>query len=215
MTNIEQLHQPSLAAGRRNWLMLVGNRAVAALIPNSDDMFPHYRWLSVILAESPFDDHGWCSVDFTTLKIAQYDIEQWWHHAARGERYDPQASLRSAELRLPRRRVMPEGQGAKRKLPALPTLRRRACATLRLVAAANFRSRALPPFTTAPRVSRAVSAASAGCCKVEKAFKRSLGHSGAAAAHRIRRHLDRHLGPCRGQWGGPGSRTHLSGTRKV
>ena len=89
MTNIEQLHQPRWQPDGENWLMLVGNRAVAALIPNSDDMFPHYRWLSVILAESPFDDHGWCSVDFTTLEIAQYDIEQWWHHAARGERYDP------------------------------------------------------------------------------------------------------------------------------
>ena len=69
--------------------MIVGNHTVATLIPNSDDVFPQYTWLSAILAESPFDDHGWCSVDFATLEFAQYDIEQWWHHAATWRALDP------------------------------------------------------------------------------------------------------------------------------
>jgi hypothetical protein len=89
MTTIEQLHKPRWQQDGGNWLMIVGNRAVAAIVPNSDDLFPQYRWLSVILAESPFDDHGWCSVDFTSLGCAQYDLEQWWHYAARGQRYNP------------------------------------------------------------------------------------------------------------------------------
>ena len=42
MTTIEQLHKPRWQQDGDNWLMIVGNRAVATLI-----------WLSVILAESP------------------------------------------------------------------------------------------------------------------------------------------------------------------
>jgi hypothetical protein len=89
MATIEQLYKPRWQQDDVNWLMIVGNRTVAALISNSEERFPQYKWMSVILAESPFDDHGWCAVDFATLEIAQYDIEQWWHHAARGERYVP------------------------------------------------------------------------------------------------------------------------------
>ena len=89
MPTLEQLHKPRWQQDGENWLMIVGNRAVAALIPNSDEQFPHYKWLSLILAESPIDDYGWCSVDFTSLEIGQYDLEQWWHYASRGERYNP------------------------------------------------------------------------------------------------------------------------------
>ena len=89
MTTIEQLHKPRWQQDGDNWLMIVGNRAVATLIPNSDDLFPQYIWLSGILAESPFDDHGWSEVDFNSLETVQYDLEQWWHHAAVGKRYDP------------------------------------------------------------------------------------------------------------------------------
>ena len=60
MPTLEQLHKPRWQPDGENWLMIVGNHAVAALIPNSDEQFPQYKWLSVILAESPFDDHGWC-----------------------------------------------------------------------------------------------------------------------------------------------------------
>jgi hypothetical protein len=69
--------------------MIVGNRVVAGLIPNSDDLFSEYRWLSVVYAESPFEGYGWSAVDFISLQDAQYDLEQWWHHAARGQCYDP------------------------------------------------------------------------------------------------------------------------------
>jgi hypothetical protein len=85
MVEIAALHRPHWQQDGENWLMIVGNPAVAALIPNSDEQFPHYKWLSLIFAESLFDDYGRCSVDFTSLEIAQYDIEQWWHHASRGE----------------------------------------------------------------------------------------------------------------------------------
>ena len=85
MATIEQLHKPRWQPDGDNWIMIVGNHAVAALIPNSDERFPNYKWLSIILAESPFDDHGWCSVDFTSLESGQYDLEQWWHHVSRGQ----------------------------------------------------------------------------------------------------------------------------------
>ena len=88
MTTIEHLHKPRWQQDGDNWLMIVGNRAVATLITNSDDLFPQYIWLSVILAESR-RSFECCSVDFTSLGCAQYDLEQWWHYAARGQRYNP------------------------------------------------------------------------------------------------------------------------------
>ena len=90
MTKIEQLHKPRWQPDDENWLMIVGNRAVAVIIPNSDERFPHYKWLSEILSDSPYAEYGWSAVDFSSLAIAQYEIEQWWHHASRGLRYDPQ-----------------------------------------------------------------------------------------------------------------------------
>ena len=89
MSNIQQLQKPHWQQDGDNWLMIFGNHAVAAIIPNADERLPHVQWLSLILAESPFDDHGWNAVDFTSLDIAQYDLEQWWHHASRGVPYNP------------------------------------------------------------------------------------------------------------------------------
>jgi hypothetical protein len=90
MTDIQPLHKPRWQPDAENWLMIVGNLAVATLVPTNEPNFPHYKWMSVILAESPFDDQGWSAVDFGSRECAQYDLEQWWHHASRGERYDPQ-----------------------------------------------------------------------------------------------------------------------------
>ena len=87
MTDIQTL--PRWQQDGENWIMIVGNHVVAGLIPTADENFPQYKWMSVIFAESPFDDHGWSAVDFTSLEIAQYDIEKWWHHASRGECYKP------------------------------------------------------------------------------------------------------------------------------
>ncbi len=52
---------------------MIGNRSVARLIPNSDERFPQYHWLSVIDGDE-FPDHGWHAVDFETLEIAQYNL---------------------------------------------------------------------------------------------------------------------------------------------
>jgi formylglycine-generating enzyme required for sulfatase activity len=34
-----------------------------------------------------YADSPWHAVDFRTLAIAKYDIEQWWLHFCRGEAY--------------------------------------------------------------------------------------------------------------------------------
>jgi hypothetical protein len=71
-----------------DWLMIVGNRTVAALIWNPNDrLFPHLTWLSRILCDKP-DDFGWDAVDYASLPCAQYNLEQWWRYAMRGQRYD-------------------------------------------------------------------------------------------------------------------------------
>jgi hypothetical protein len=90
MTVFPPLHEPRWQRDGENWLMTVGNRTVATLIPTDDPNFPHYKWMSVVLDESPFDDQGWSAVDFGALECGQYDLEHWWHYAARGQRYNPQ-----------------------------------------------------------------------------------------------------------------------------
>ena len=64
--------------------MVIGNRSVARVIPIFDVVLPKYKWLSVIDCDE-FDGLRWSEVDFETLEIAKYDIEQWWVHMCRGE----------------------------------------------------------------------------------------------------------------------------------
>ena len=68
--------------------MVVGNEPVAKLIPISDEQFPQYQWLSLIVT-ADYPEHGWHAVDFATLESAQHTLEQWWDHALRGEAYRP------------------------------------------------------------------------------------------------------------------------------
>ena len=88
MIEAHLLHGPKWQLVETDWHLIVGNRTVAVLIPNCDDRFPHYRWLSRIVRDEP-DDCGWHAVDFETLEMAQHDIGQWWRHACRGEAYRP------------------------------------------------------------------------------------------------------------------------------
>ena len=207
MTTIEQLHKPRWQQDGDNWLMIVGNRAVATLIPNSDDLFPQYRWLSVILAESPFDDHGWSEVDFTSLetrtirsravvaprgssasamirgciataRIAaaapalstrRAGLEPLCYYRMTGEvklACVPDAPRRaSASFRLVTSCRVSFAGGAKRKMPALPALRRRARADAALGRRGQFsfaprapirnRPTPLPPPVFPPAASRA------------------------------------------------------------
>ena len=88
MNTVTLLHTPQWTPVEDEWHLIVGNRSVAKLIPNSDRKFPQYNWLSVI--EDPeYPDHGWHAVDFETLEIAKHDIEQWWEHMCRGETFTP------------------------------------------------------------------------------------------------------------------------------
>jgi hypothetical protein len=88
MTDVLFLHTPRWQPDGDAWHLMVGNRSVAWLIPNSDEKFPQYHWLSVIDGDE-FPDHGWHAVDFETLEIAQYDLGQWWIHMRSGETYSP------------------------------------------------------------------------------------------------------------------------------
>jgi hypothetical protein len=49
---------------------------------------PQYKWLSFIDGRD-YPDHGWNAVNFETLDVAKEDIEQWWRHMCRDERYYP------------------------------------------------------------------------------------------------------------------------------
>jgi hypothetical protein len=84
------LHQPKWQLDGRDWIMLVGNRVVAVLVPNSCDFLPQFCWLSRFVGgEEGYPNYGWDNVDFETLEVAKYDIEQWWWHMLRGEVYRP------------------------------------------------------------------------------------------------------------------------------
>ena len=88
MQNVDLLHTPRWAQVGEDWHMLIGNKSVARLIPVSEENFPHIHWLSV-MDSNDYEDHGWHAVDFETLRIAMYDIEQWWLHMCMGEKFDP------------------------------------------------------------------------------------------------------------------------------
>jgi hypothetical protein len=89
MTEIIPLRQPRWQQDGADWIMIVGNRMMAALVPNSCDLYPQYHWLSCFVGGDEYPDHGWDNVDFETLDGAKYDIEQWWRHVLRGEAYRP------------------------------------------------------------------------------------------------------------------------------
>ena len=202
MTTIEHLHKPRWQQDGDNWLMIVGNRAIATLITNSDDLFPQYIWLSVILAESPIrmlsishhsDAHNTISSSGGTMPPAANAIIRGCIATARIAAAAPALSTRRAgleplcyyrrtgEVKLacvpdaPRRasasfrlvtscRVSFAG-GAKRKMPALPALRRRARADAALGRRGQFsfaprapipnRPTPLPPPVFPPAASRA------------------------------------------------------------
>ena len=80
---------PQWRQADNNWEMVVGERTVAALIPISDAQFPQYNWLSFIVSDD-YPEHGWHAVDFGTLADGQHVLEQWWHHARKGEAYRPE-----------------------------------------------------------------------------------------------------------------------------
>jgi hypothetical protein len=93
MTEITQLHNPEWRPVDAEWHMLVGNRSVARLVPipvESRGPLPWANWLSLIDADgADYEDHGWHAVDFATLADGQRDLEQWWFHMCRGEKYRP------------------------------------------------------------------------------------------------------------------------------
>ena len=94
MNDVKLLHTPQWHLCGADWHMIVGNRSVATIIPNFDRRSPRFRWLSILDDEyiCPGTDptfHSWHAVDFETLEIAKYDIEQWWEHMCRGVEYTP------------------------------------------------------------------------------------------------------------------------------
>ena len=88
MNDVKILHKLQWNLVGTDWHLVVGNRTVARIVPNFSKIFPQYKWLSIIESHE-FDDHGWHAVDFETLHMAKYDIEQWWIHMCRGERFVP------------------------------------------------------------------------------------------------------------------------------
>jgi hypothetical protein len=93
MIEITPLHTPEWQRDGADWIMIVGNRVMAVLVPNSCDLFPQFHWLSCFVGgDNEYPDYGWDNVDFETLESAKNDIEQWWWHMVRGVKYDPQRS---------------------------------------------------------------------------------------------------------------------------
>jgi hypothetical protein len=88
MNDVRLLHTPKWQLCGVNWHLIVGNHSVAKIKPNFDRHFLRYEWVSIIDCKN-YIDHGWDAVDFETLEMAKYDIEQWWHHMCRGEAFRP------------------------------------------------------------------------------------------------------------------------------
>ena len=87
MENVELLYKLQWNAVGDEWHLVVGNKSVARIIPNSCKWYPRIQWLSII--EDGYEDHGWHAVDFEELYIAKYDLEQWWHAMCVGESFSP------------------------------------------------------------------------------------------------------------------------------
>jgi hypothetical protein len=93
MTAIAATQAPRWIQDGPDWHLVIGNRSVARIVPNPPEdwwpkHWPQYQWLS-LLDYKEFGADGWHAVDFETLEMAQYDIEQWWLHMCRGESYRP------------------------------------------------------------------------------------------------------------------------------
>jgi hypothetical protein len=87
MSEIQPLHKPNWQPDNEDWLMIVGNRLVAALARFQPELgYPPGGSLSFILA-GEVDEGGWSNVSFNSLARAQHHIEQWWLHAVRNEKY--------------------------------------------------------------------------------------------------------------------------------
>jgi hypothetical protein len=56
MTNIGFVHRPLWQLDGGDWHLMIGNRSVAQIIPNSCDELPHIHWLSIISDDYP--DYG-------------------------------------------------------------------------------------------------------------------------------------------------------------
>jgi hypothetical protein len=91
MNGISLLHAPQWQLDGDNWLLIVGNRTVAKLLPTIGHH--KYTWLSAI--ENDLPDHGWHAADFETLHMAKFDIEQWWAHMCLGAKFTPDAEAQS------------------------------------------------------------------------------------------------------------------------
>jgi hypothetical protein len=92
MSNILFAHKPRWRRDGDEWQMVVGNRVVAALIPQSGEPFPQYQWGSVLLDDGTglhIEHTDWHAVDFESLEDGKRVLEQWWAHACRGEAYRP------------------------------------------------------------------------------------------------------------------------------
>jgi hypothetical protein len=68
-------------------LLIVGNRTVARIIPNSNPGWPQYNWLTVIEREFDTLSPSWHAVDFGDLETARHHILQWWLHRRRGRHF--------------------------------------------------------------------------------------------------------------------------------
>ena len=89
MTDIIPLHTPKWRLVETDWCMIVGNRTVAVLMPNSCDIWPQFQWLSCFVGANEYPDYGWNNVDFETLAIGQFVLGQWWFHMLRGNAFRP------------------------------------------------------------------------------------------------------------------------------
>jgi hypothetical protein len=76
LTNVQLLHKPKWRLADDAWEMVVGNRAVAALVPVSPCAWlPQFQWMTRIFCEDLPND-GWDCVD-CTLEGGQELLEQW------------------------------------------------------------------------------------------------------------------------------------------
>lgn len=89
MQEVALLHEPRWQLSSEGWHMIVGNRSVARIVADFSASHPQYKWLSIIDGHD-YPDHGWHAVDFETLEMAKYDLEQWWYYMCRGVAYRPE-----------------------------------------------------------------------------------------------------------------------------
>ncbi len=93
MNNVTQLYRPQWNLCGNEWHLVSGNKLVAKLVPNFCEMFPKYKWISVI--EPEFESFGWHAVDFQSLDAGKFDLEHWWLFLCQGERYEPHTHCRA------------------------------------------------------------------------------------------------------------------------